>query len=266
MRKRIKIIIITAIISMYATGCSIKTDMMPDMSINSSNKISLDETTLSSEYVFQATVIENEAGIIVEPVADSSELNSSDRIYVESKDGNLFDEEGHEITPSDIEVGDLVEITYDGAIRESYPARISSSNLSIVKKAAKTDGENNSAIEDEFDTLLGVNMNIAEVTNTNIKVEIINTTDKDMIFGEDYKLQQFIDGKWIDSNYIIDNWGFNAIAYMLTKDVPASWEHNWEWLYGTLSSGTYRMLKTVLVSNETGASDSYIITADFNIK
>lgn len=65
---------------------------------------------------FQATILEVRDGYyLVEPVDGSTELNSADQITVPITN----------INPSpEPEVGDVLEIEYDGSIAESYPAQI----------------------------------------------------------------------------------------------------------------------------------------------
>lgn len=65
---------------------------------------------------FQATILEVRDGYyLVEPVDGSIELNSADQITVPITN----------INPSpEPEVGDVLEIEYDGSIAESYPAQI----------------------------------------------------------------------------------------------------------------------------------------------
>ncbi|MCD7838538.1 MAG: YobA family protein [Clostridiales bacterium] len=65
---------------------------------------------------FRATILEaNESGFLVEPVAGSEELKSSDRIIVPMT--------AMESSPEP-EVGDTLEIVYNGDIAESYPSQI----------------------------------------------------------------------------------------------------------------------------------------------
>ena len=65
---------------------------------------------------FKANVLEiNDQTYLVEPVEGSDELKSSDRIVVSMKNMNPSPEP---------KVGDVIEITYDGSIAESYPAQI----------------------------------------------------------------------------------------------------------------------------------------------
>ncbi len=62
---------------------------------------------------FQASVIEkNNDSIIVKPADGSLELDSADKFYIANEE-NI-----------ELQMGDLVEISYNGEIMESYPARL----------------------------------------------------------------------------------------------------------------------------------------------
>ena len=62
---------------------------------------------------FQASVIEtNDDSITVKPVDGSLELDSADKFHISNED-NL-----------ELQIGDLVEISYNGEIMESYPAQL----------------------------------------------------------------------------------------------------------------------------------------------
>jgi len=75
---------------------------------------------------FQATILEIHDGYyLVEPVAGSTELNSADQITVPMTNMNPSPEP---------EVGDVLEIEYDGSIAESYPAQITNVySISVVE-------------------------------------------------------------------------------------------------------------------------------------
>lgn len=65
---------------------------------------------------FQAVILEiHDNYYLVEPIEGSAELNSADQIMVPMT-GTILSPEP--------EVGDILEIVYDGAIAESYPAKI----------------------------------------------------------------------------------------------------------------------------------------------
>lgn len=79
----------------------------------------------NDEVVFVATVLENnETHLLVEPVEGSAELRSADKIMISIEKTTLLRSSDNEIAISDIKIGQRVEITYDGAIAESYPAQI----------------------------------------------------------------------------------------------------------------------------------------------
>ena len=69
-----------------------------------------------SSYEFRAKILEiHDSYFLVEPVAGSAELNSSDLIEIPLK---LMD------ASPEPQVGDILEIEYDGMIQELYPAKI----------------------------------------------------------------------------------------------------------------------------------------------
>lgn len=63
---------------------------------------------------FRATVIEiGESSLLVTPLEDEEELKSSDQIVL-----------GKDTFDGDVEVEDVLEITYNGEILETYPASL----------------------------------------------------------------------------------------------------------------------------------------------
>ena len=82
--------------------------------------------TSEDKATFQATILEIQDGYyLVEPVEGSTELNSADRIMVPMVNINPSQEP---------EVGDTLEIVYDGTIAESYPAQINTVySISVVE-------------------------------------------------------------------------------------------------------------------------------------
>lgn len=78
-----------------------------------------------NEESFEATVLEvGETGVIVEPLEGEWERSSSDKISFST---TLLKE-------VDVEPGDIVEVVYNGTIRESYPAQIVAKRWSFSDK------------------------------------------------------------------------------------------------------------------------------------
>ncbi len=110
-------------------------------------------------------------------------------------------------------------------------------------------------------------MEVSEVSPTGCKVTFANTTGQDMIFGDDFKLEAAsdIEGEWTYVPYVIDNGAFNSIAYPVENGKEREQEISWEWLYGTLSPGNYRIVKTVL-TDEPGDYDKYTLSQEFVVE
>ena len=53
---------------------------------------------------------------------------------------------------------------------------------------------------------------------------LLQTTELDIQYGDDYKLQKLEGSHWVDVPIIIDDYAFHAIAYELPKDKPQTLE------------------------------------------
>ena len=123
MKRKIAIVIfILLLLSLCACKQTETNDPLAD---TSNDKTTVTEPTTSAssddggtqptEKIFSATIIEQtDSAVIVEPLEGEEERKSSDKISFGT--ASLAD-----IGAS---LGDIVEITYDGVIMESYPAQI----------------------------------------------------------------------------------------------------------------------------------------------
>lgn len=126
----------------------------------------------------------------------------------------------------------------------------------------------NAALSTDTSLLDGVTMEVTECFDTSVTVRIVNVTDKDIQCGEDFCLetQDEETGEWRELDEVIDNAAFNAIAYMIQKDSPYETVIDFEWLYGRLEPGRYRIVKTVTDFRGTGDYTDYVFTAEFSIE
>ena len=98
------------------------------------------------------------------------------------------------------------------------------------------------------------------ILKSHIKIE------HEYIYGDEYKIQYFENEDWIDVKTIRDDYGWNAIAYILKGKETKEIEFDWEWLYGNLSKGKYRLIKSIDYFRKSGDYDEYIVSAEFSIK
>ena len=95
---------------------------------------------------------------------------------------------------------------------------------------------------------------------------LMQNTDLNIQYGDDYTLQQFNGGTWEDVPVIVENYAFHSIAYQLPKDTPKTLEIDWAWLYGSLPAGEYRLVKEFMDFRDAGDFDIYTISAAFTIE
>ena len=72
---------------------------------------------------------------------------------------------------------------------------------------------------------------------------------------------------WKQMPYIIEGEiGWNDIAWMIPMEDSVEWEVNWEWLYGAIPSGKYRIGKSITDFRGSGDFDNAIYYAEFEIE
>lgn len=71
----------------------------------------------------------------------------------------------------------------------------------------------------------------------------------DLEFSEAFRLEKLEGSDWTDLPVTVEgDWAFTEEAYIISKDFEGpgtEWKVNWEWLYGKLGPGDYRICKTV---------------------
>ncbi len=83
--------------------------------------------------VFSAVVLEGGSQpLLVEPHKDAAEYRSADKITVHAENATVIDANGNDMALADLVPGQTLEITYNGLIRESYPAQIDASAIKVV--------------------------------------------------------------------------------------------------------------------------------------
>lgn len=101
---------------------------------------------------------------------------------------------------------------------------------------------------DEFDD---ISMYIKEGTLTNRSVTVIinDNSDRENIYGASYKIEKEENGIWIElesKNEMV----FNSIGYIVNEDNTLEFDIDWEYFYGKLKNGKYRLLKDFGESGE----------------
>lgn len=114
----------------------------------------------------------------------------------------------------------------------------------------------------------GVTMIVKKETLSSNGLTVIfqNKSDKLCTYGEKFWLEKKINGKWYQVPVSIkDNYGFHDIGYEVASGHESELEVDWNWLYGILDIGEYRIIKDALDFRKTGDYSTYFLTAEFRI-
>lgn len=119
----------------------------------------------------------------------------------------------------------------------------------------------------EEDLSWGVYLEADDVSPTGLELEICQSggyPSGKLQTGAWYEIEKF-DGEWKPVDTVITNYGWNAIAYLIPENGEYETKINWEWLYGRLPKGNYRIAKEITDFRETGDFDKKIHYAYFEI-
>ena len=90
-----------------------------------------------------------------------------------------------------------------------------------------------------------VAMTVSDVTPTGAVVTIRDDNPEPFVYGEWFVIEQEKDGVWYEVKTKITDYGFNEIGWLTDEQGELIMTVDWEWLYGKLSGGHYRILKEV---------------------
>lgn len=82
------------------------------------------------------------------------------------------------------------------------------------------------------------------ISSTGVTILITDNNRYHYAWGEQFSIQEKVNGQWQDLKYITDTVAFNEIAYVL-KNNQLTLKIDWTNYYGELSNGTYRIVKKV---------------------
>lgn len=116
----------------------------------------------------------------------------------------------------------------------------------------------------------GLTLMATDVTNKGMTLEFHQFGGEakgELDTGEWFKIERIEENEWkeLDTNPLID-YAWNSVAYTIKKNDITTRKTDWEWLYGTLSPGFYRLSKEVMDFKGTGNFDKEIYQVYFTIE
>lgn len=107
------------------------------------------------------------------------------------------------------------------------------------------------------------------VSSTGLNLYFKNNSSLDYIFGDYFCLEKRIEGCWYQVPIVVEgNYAFNDIGYPLASGDDSELTVDWEWLYGSLGKGDYRIIKDISLDDPTsikGIADKFYLSVRFKI-
>lgn len=95
------------------------------------------------------------------------------------------------------------------------------------------------------DLVENVTVQIYDISLTGATIIITDKNKEPYTYGQWYKIEKEENGKWIELPPKIKNYGFNDLGYLVDENNEVKFVMDWEWLYGKLDLGSYRIIKKV---------------------
>lgn len=112
----------------------------------------------------------------------------------------------------------------------------------------------------------GITLSVTDVTPTGLTVVFTQSGGNptgELMTGSYYRLEN----KDKELAYIVEgDVAWTAEAYMIQKDEEIKMQANWEWLYGTLEPGTYKIYKEVMDFRGPEDFDEMEYSAEFTVE
>ena len=132
------------------------------------------------------------------------------------------------------------------------------------------DAEINTAQSQRKEELLdwGLTLSVKNVTASGLTLVCTQSGGEptgELQTGTEYRLMVLENEVWKDVPTIIENFGWNSLAYLIPLEDSVEFEIDWEWLYGELPVGIYRIEKEFIDFRETGKYDTAVYEVEFEI-
>ena len=124
---------------------------------------------------------------------------------------------------------------------------------------------------DEKPNKWGITLKADNVTATGLTIVCNHSGGENVVklnTGSYYVIQKLEETGWIDVEYLPQEYelAWTSEAWIIQKECTTQWDVNWEWLYGELSAGKYRIGKEIMNFGSTGDFDKEMVYAEFIIK
>lgn len=141
--------------------------------------------------------------------------------------------------------------------------------LNIINDYVKKNGGTCTIVKDrELDELVNISIKEGTLTKTGATIIITDNNPNKIIYGTSFYIEKYENSDWHEVMPINNNYGFNSMAYYVDENGKLELEQNWEYIYGKLNKGIYRIVKDVAFESDVPITpeDIYYIWTEFEIQ
>ncbi|MBR6789557.1 MAG: hypothetical protein IKM31_01670 [Oscillospiraceae bacterium] len=117
---------------------------------------------------------------------------------------------------------------------------------------------------------LGITLTVKDVTAAGLTVvcdQAGGEVTGELLTGSWYRVESLESGAWTPLEYVPEgDVAWDSVAYPVMTDGRTEWPVDWEWLYGGLMPGEYRICKEFMDLREPGDFDRTLAFAEFTIE
>ena len=147
--------------------------------------------------------------------------------------------------------------------------------LSIGGCSSKTGGPSQNLLENDHNdkkpNQWGITLEAANVTANGLTILCTHSGGEnaaELTTGSYYIIQKSEKTGWVEVAYLPQEYelAWTSEAWIIQKEGTTQWDVNWEWLYGELSAGEYRIGKEIMNFRGPGDYDTELVYAEFIIQ
>ena len=114
----------------------------------------------------------------------------------------------------------------------------------------------------------GIQLNAENVTSSGLTLVVTqdgSIPNGTLTTGQPYFLQREENNNWIPLEPLLEAWGWTTEAWIISMNDTVRWDVSWEWLFGKLQPGHYRIGKDIYLETVSGNREQAVYYVEFEI-
>ena len=154
---------------------------------------------------------------------------------------------------------------------KKFIALILSSVFMLTLAGCKKNSDNAEKVNDVKENKWGITLEAENVSPVGLTI-VCNQSGGENVSeldtGSFFVIQKAEKSGWVDVDYLPQEYdiAWTAEAWIIEKDGITRWDINWEWIYGELPAGEYRIGKEIMNFRAPGDYDTEMVYAEFVIE